>query len=72
MANGISTGDSHVFNKGCSLKFHIGSRVQQIPDEGQKTYRPKHYGNNRDEDNSPKTLCENCLNRQILSVTELI
>ena len=39
-----------------SSKFPLGSRVRQIPEEGQRTYRPKHYGNNnKDEDNSPKT-----------------
>ena len=26
------------------------------PEEGQRTYHPKHCGNNKDEDNSPKTL----------------
>ena len=32
-------------------------QVQQTPQEGQKTYQPKHCGNNnKDEDNSPKTL----------------
>ena len=57
MANGIRTVDSHGFNKGCSSKFHEGSRVQQTPNEGWRTYRPKHCGNNnKDEDNSLKTL----------------
>ena len=32
-------------------------RVQQTPEEGQRIYRPKRCGNNnKDEDNSPKTL----------------
>ena len=45
------------FNKGCSSKFREGSRVQQTPEEGWRTYRPKHCGNNnKDEDNSPKNL----------------
>ena len=45
------------FNKGCSLKFRDGSRVRQTPEEGQRTYQPKRCGNNnKDEDNSPKTL----------------
>ena len=37
---------------------HINSsRVRQTPEEGQRTYRPKRCGNNnKDEDNSPKTL----------------
>ena len=51
MANGIRTGDL------CSLKFCDGSQVRQTPEEGWMTYRPKRCGNNnKDEDNSPKTL----------------
>ena len=54
MANGIRTGDPCGFNKGCSSKFCEGFRVRQTPLEGQRTY---HSGNNnKDEDNSPKTL----------------
>ena len=31
--------------------------VRQTPKEGMRTYRPKHYiKNNNDEDKSPKTL----------------
>ena len=57
MANGIRTGSPCGFNKGCSLKFSEGSRVQQRPEEGRRTYWLKHCGNNnKDEDNSPKTL----------------
>ena len=57
MANGIRTGDTRGFNKGRSSKFHVGSRVRQTPEEGRKTYRPKRReNNNKDEDNSPKTL----------------
>ena len=57
MANGIRTGDPRGFNKGHSSKFHEDSGVQQTPEEGRRTYRPKHCGNNnKDEDNSPKTL----------------
>ena len=57
MANGIRTGDPRGFNKGCSSKFHEGSQVQQTSEEGWKTYQLKHCGNNnKDEDNSPKTL----------------
>ena len=41
MANGIRTGDPRGFNKGRSSKFHEGSRVQQTPEEGRRTYRPK-------------------------------
>ena len=45
------------FNKGRSSMFHIGSRVRQTPEEGQRTYRLKRCGNNnKDEDNSLKTL----------------
>ncbi len=55
--NGIRTDDPCGFNKGRSLKFHEGSRVRQTPEEGWRTYRPKRCGNNnKDEDNSPKTL----------------
>ena len=61
MANGIRTGDPppphRRFNKRCSLKFCVGSRVWQTPVEDRRTYRPKHCGNNnKDEDNCPKTL----------------
>ena len=57
MANGIGTDDPRGFNKGRSSKFREGSRVRQTPEEGWRTYRPKRYGNNnKDEDNSPKTL----------------
>ena len=57
MANGIRTGDPRGFNKGCSSKFCEGFRVRQTPEEGRRTYQPKHCGNNnKDEDNSPKTL----------------
>ena len=39
------------------LKVRGGSQVQQTPEEGWRKYQPKHYGNNnKDEDNSPKTL----------------
>ena len=65
MANGIRTGDPRGFNKGHSLKFRKGSRVRQTPKEGWRTYRPKRCGNNnKDEDNSPKTL--NDKNQQAL------
>ena len=42
--------------KGRSSKFCEGSRVRQTPEEGWRTYRAKRCGNNKDEDNSPKTL----------------
>ena len=59
MANGIRTGDSRGFNKGRSSKLRVNSRVQQTPEEGWRTYRPKRCGNNnKDEDNSPKTLTD--------------
>ena len=57
MANGIRTGDPRQFNKGCSSKFRVGSRVRQTPEEGQKTYQLECCGNNnKDEDNSPRIL----------------
>ena len=53
MANGIRTGDPRGFNKGRSSKFCEGSRFRQTPDEDQRTYRLKRYGNNnKDEDNT--------------------
>ena len=60
MANRIRTGELCGLNKGRSSKFRKGSRVQQTPEEGRRTYRPKHCGNNnKDEDNSPKNLNDN-------------
>ena len=57
MANGIRTGEPLGFNNGRSSKFREGSRVRQTPEEGRRTYRPKRCGNNnKDEDNSLKTL----------------
>ena len=59
MANRIRTGDPRGFNKGRRSKFRDGSQVRQTP-EGRRTYRPKRCGNNnKDEDNSPKTLNDN-------------
>ena len=56
MANGIRTSNPCGFNKGRSSKFREGSRVRQTPEEGRRTYRQKRCGNNKDEDNCPKTL----------------
>ena len=57
MANGIRKGDPRRFNNGRSSKFHDGFRVRQTLEEGWMTYRPKRCGNNnKNEDNSPKTL----------------
>ena len=57
MVNGIRTDYPRGFNKGRSSKFCVGSRVRQTPEEGRRTYRRKRCGiNNKDEDNSPKTL----------------
>ena len=57
MANGIRIGDPRGFNKERSSKFCEGSRVRQTHEEGRKIYRPKRGGNNnKDEDNSLKTL----------------
>ena len=50
MANGIRTGDPREFDKGHSSKFHVGSRVQQTPEEGWRMYWPKCCeNNNKDE-----------------------
>ena len=68
MANGIRTSDPPGFNKGRSSKFRVGSRVWQTPEEGRRTYRPKRYrNNNRDEDNSPKTLNDNNIKNMLIS-----
>ena len=57
MANEIRKGDPRGFNKRRSSKFCVGSQVQQTSEEGQRTYWPKCCGNNnKDEDNSLKTL----------------
>ena len=57
LANGIRTGDPRGFDGGRSSKFHVGSRVRQTVEKGRRTYRPKRCGNNnKDEDNSPKTV----------------
>ena len=56
IVNGIGANDPCGLNKGCGLKFPISSRVQQeTPEEGQRTYQPKHcdYCN---KDDGPKTL----------------
>ena len=54
-----------------SSKFHEGSRVRQTPEEGRGTYRPKRCGNNnKDEDNSPKTLNDkNYLRYEIMKIS---
>ena len=57
MANGIRTGGPRGFNRGRSSKFRVGSQDRQTPKDGRKTYQPKRCeNNNKDEDNSPKTL----------------
>ena len=57
MANGIRTDDPLGFNKGRSSKFRGGSQVRQTPEEGRRTYRSKRCeNNNKDKDNSPKTV----------------
>ena len=40
--------------------FREGSRVRQTPEEGRRTYRPKHYGNNF-KDNDKKPLSSSAL-----------
>ena len=51
MVNGIRTSDPRGLNKG-----RVGFPVRQTP-RGRRTYRPKRCGNNnKDEDNSPKTI----------------
>ena len=50
--------DPYGLNKGCGSKLQVGFWVpQKTPEEGQRTHRLKHCEyNNKDEDNSPKTL----------------
>ena len=69
MANGIRTGDPRGFTKGRSSKFRVGSRVRQTHREGRRTYRLKCGNNNKDEDNSPKTLNDK---KSVISRTEVI
>ena len=55
LANGIRRGTpTRGFNKERSSKFAEGSRVRQTPEEGRRTFPCGN--NNKDEDNSPKTL----------------
>ena len=55
MVNGIRASNLHGLNKGCGLKFHVGSQVWQTPDEGWRIHQPQHCEYNKDEDNRPKT-----------------
>ena len=72
MANGIRTGDPRGPNKGCSLKFCDGSRVQKTQEESQRTYQPKRCGNNnKDEDSSPKILNEKIFFKTCQSVMSM-
>ena len=67
MVNGIRENDPWGLNKGHDLKFCVGSRVQQeTSEEGRRIFQLKHCEyNNKDEDNSPKTL--NDKNHQVSS-----
>ena len=57
MVNGIRTSDPRGLNKGHGSKFCGGSRVQQTPEKGRRTYRSKRGEYKyKDEDNSLKTL----------------
>ena len=58
MVNGIRTICSRRLNKGFSLKFRVGSRIQQeILEEGRRMHRSKYCEyNNKDEDNSSNIL----------------
>ena len=61
MVKGIRASYPRRFNKGRVSKFRVGPRVQQeTPEEDRRTYLPKRcIYNNKDEDNSPKTLKDN-------------
>ena len=58
MVNGIRASEPHGLNKGCGLKFHVGFWFrQETSEEGWRTHLPKRCEyNDKDEDNSPKTL----------------
>ena len=57
MVNEIRTNNPCGLNKGRDSKFHVGSRIQQTPEEGWRAYKLKHCEYNyKDEDNRPKTL----------------
>ena len=59
MTKGIRVSDLSRLNKGCGLKFGVGSWVQQeTPEEGWRTHWPKHEYNNKDEDSSRKKIFE--------------
>ena len=58
MSNPGADTELRLIDKRFSLKFRVDSKVlQEILEESQRTHRPKSYrNNNKDEDNSPKTL----------------
>ena len=72
MTNGIRTGDPHGFNKGHNLKFQVGFQVRQTPEESWRTYQQKRCeNNNKNEDNSPKTLNYKNNNRYYLKLNKI-
>ena len=58
MVNGIRASDHRELNKGRGSMFRVGSRVrEETPEECRRKHRPKRCEyNNKDEDNSTKTL----------------
>ena len=60
----LETFQVHQFQQSKYLRWSlIDFRVRLTPEEGRRTYRPKHCGhNNQDEDSSPKTLLIKCIN----------
>ena len=57
MVNGIRTSDPRGLSKGRGSKFRVISRVLHISEEGRMPYWPKRCEhNNRDENNSLKTM----------------
>ena len=72
MVNRIRASDPCGLNEGPGSNFCVGPCFQQeTPEEGQRIYQPKRCGsNNKDEDNSQKTLNDknqNLLNHVILA-----
>ena len=71
MVNGIRTSNPQGLNKGCGLKFSVGSCVQQETFEGQRIHQPKRWEyNNKDENLNDKNQASSQKVRQ-LNVVQL-
>ena len=72
MANGIKTGNPREINEVRSSKFRVGSWIQQTPEEVWRTYRPKLWGNNIKDVDSPKPLMIKTINASSQNVRQLM